>query len=158
METKNIIMNYPRTRSSLFAIGIAIGLASLASAQPPGGGPDRGGPGRRGPGGPGRGSSNAATTLEAFVAKWLSMDENSDGKLSSDELKDDRLKHLFKQSDKNSDGVLTQEEMKVLFEATNSGGGRGGPRGRGGAGGGPGGPGGPNGRGGRPDGPPPNPR
>ncbi len=154
MEKKNNIMKQSRTPSSIIVIVFAIGLASLASAQPPGGGPGRGGPGGRGPGGPGRGSSNAAATLEAFVAKWLSMDENSDGKLSSEELKDDRLKHLFKATDKNSDGILTQEEMKVLFETTSSAGGRGGPRGRGG----PDGPGGPGGRGGRPDGPPPIPR
>ena len=84
------------------------------------------------------------------------MDENADGQLSSDELKDDRLKHLFKASDKNSDGILNQQEMKLLFESTNNArtqgggsGGRGGPKGRGG--GGPGGPGqgGPGGPGGR---------
>ncbi len=120
------------------------------------GGRGPGGPGGRGgPGGPGRGNSRAATTLEAFVAKWLTMDENADGQLSSDELKDDRLKHLFKTSDKNSDGILGKEEMKLLFESTNNArmqgggpgsrggpGGRGGPEGRGGGQGGPGGPGG----------------
>lgn len=151
----------------ILAIVVAMAFETFAMAQPPGrdsggrgpGGPGGGGPGgpggpgRGGPGGPGRG--NAATTLEAFVAKWLTMDANSDGQLSTDELKDDRLKHLFKSSDKNSDGVLTKEEMKILFESTNNArsqdGGRGGPRGpegRGGPGGteGRGGPGGPEGR------------
>ena len=120
------------------SIGLAIFVVTFAIAQPPGRGPGGrgpggpGGPGGRGPGGPGpgRGNSNAASTLEAFVAKWLKMDENSDGKLSSDELKDDRLKHLFKASDKNSDGILSQEEMKILFETTSSSSRGGGPGGR----------------------------
>ena len=147
-------MKYPRSSTIALSIGCAIVLATFTLAQPPGGGPGGRGPGGRGPGGPGgpgRGNSNAASTLEAFVAKWLTMDENSDGKLSSEEVKDDRLKHLFKASDKNSDGILNQEEMKVLFEATSAGpqgGGPGGRRGPGGRGvpGGRSGPGGPDGR------------
>jgi hypothetical protein len=94
----------------LVTIATAFALAANCIAQPPRGG--------RGPGGPGRGGTNAATTSEKFIAKWLTMDENSDGQLSTEEMKDYRLKHLFKTSDKNSDGILTQLEMKLLFEAS----------------------------------------
>jgi hypothetical protein len=102
-------------------------VAFVALAQPPRG---------RGPGGPGGrrpGESSGARTLEAFVAKWLTMDENQDGKLSKEELKDRRLANLFKESDKNADGILDIDEMKLLFESSNkvqSGRKEGGPGGR----------------------------
>ena len=96
---------------AIFTICTATALATFCIAQPPRGG-------GRGPSGPG--GANAATTAEAFVAKWLTMDENSDGQLSTEEMKDERLKHLFKSSDKNADGILTKEEMKLLFEASSN--------------------------------------
>lgn len=95
-------------------IGFTAALSMIAIAQPPRNG------GERGPGGPGGGGSNAATTLQAFVAKWLTMDTNSDGQLSAEELKDERLRNLFKTSDKNSDGILDREEMKLLFETSSA--------------------------------------
>lgn len=104
-------MNFTKIPMALFAICTATALAALCIAQPPRGG-------GRGPAGPG--GASAATTAEAFIAKWLTMDENADGQLSTEEMKDERLKHLFKSSDKNADGVLTKEEMKLLFEASST--------------------------------------
>lgn len=105
---------------SIFTICSTVALMTICMAQPPrGGGRGPGGAGAGGPG-PGRGGANAATTVEAFIAKWLTMDENADGLLSKEEMKDERLKHLFKSSDKNTDGVLTKEEMQLLFEASSS--------------------------------------
>jgi EF hand len=113
-------MTFNKTSLSMFSICTTIALATICIAQPPRGGGR--GPSGVGPGGPGpsRGGANAATTLDAFIAKWLTMDGNADGQLSTDEMKDERLKHLFKSSDKNADGVLTKEEMKLLFEASSS--------------------------------------
>ena len=110
-------MTLNKISMSIFTICSTVVLATVCIAQPPRGGGR--GPSGAGPGGPGPGrGSNAATTLDAFVAKWLTMDLNADGQLSADEMKDERLKHLFKSSDKNADGVFTKEEMKLLFEAS----------------------------------------
>ena len=113
-------MTLTKILMSIITIGSTIALTTICLAQPPRG--RGGGPGGAGPGGPGpiRGGANAATTAEAFIAKWLTMDENADGQLSTAEMKDVRLKHLFKSSDKNADGVLTKEEMILLFEASSS--------------------------------------
>lgn len=109
-------MNFTKAPLAILTICSAIALATLCVAQPPRGGGR--GPGGLGPGGPG--GTTAATTAEAFIAKWLTMDENADGQLTAEEMKDERLKHLFKSSDKNADGILTKEEMKLLFEASST--------------------------------------
>ncbi len=133
---KNIHMNLI---SCTLLLASCIAFCEVANAQPPNrgvggergpGGPGGPGPGPGGPGRPGgRPASNAATTLDAFVAKWLTMDTNADGQLTLVELKDERLTHLFKSSDKNADGILSKEEMKLLFESSNASGrpNRGGP-------------------------------
>ena len=111
-------MQFTKASVVLVSIASAFALTAICIAQPPRGGRGPGGTG--GPGGPGRGGTNAANTSEEFIAKWLTMDENSDGQLSTEEMRDDRLKHLFKASDKNADGILSQEEMKLLFESTSN--------------------------------------
>ena len=94
----------------------------------------------------------------AFVSKMMAFDKNKDGKLTRDEITDERLLRLFDQADTNKDGVVTKEELtalatKMLADEGAGGGRRGGPAGEGpggpnGPGGrGPGGPGGPGGRG-----------
>ncbi len=97
----------------------------------------------------------------------MAFNKKKDGKLTRDEVTDERLLRLFDQADTNKDGVVTKEELMALAAKLDAdegqGGGRGGPGGgpavpvvpvlvvRGGRGPG-GGPGGPGGRG--PGGPP----
>jgi hypothetical protein len=75
----------------------------------------------------------------AFVERMMAFDKNHDGKLTRDEITDDRLLDIFDRADANHDGVVTKEELEALYSkevVQNQG------RGPGGAGGrGPGGPG-----------------
>jgi hypothetical protein len=97
------------------------------------------------------GKKQAANSAEAerFVARMMEFNKKKDGKLTKDEITDERLRDLFDRADANKDGVVTREELLALFaQEAPQGGGRGGPGGgpggRGGFGpGGPGGPGGP---------------
>ncbi|SRR6266851_49374 len=97
-----------------------------------------------------------------LVIKMMAFNKKKDGKLTKDEVTDERLHRLFDQADANKDGIVTKEELMALaakLEAEGGqGGGPGGPGGRGPGGpsgpggfgpggGGPGGPGGPGGRG-----------
>ena len=121
-----------------------LATVSYIEAQPPGGG--KGGKG----GGKGGGSSDP----DAAVARMFeTFDKNKDGKLSKDEITDERFLSLFERADADKDGYVTKEELKALFvkEAASQGGrgGQGGDKGgngkdgfSGGTGGGKGGPGG----------------
>src|SRR6266851_1242044 len=77
-----------------------------------------------------------------LVIKMMAFNKKKDGKLTKDEVTDERLHRLFDQADANKDGIVTKEELMALaakLEAEGGqGGGPGGPGGRG-----PGGPGGP---------------
>ena len=139
-------------KKTLFLLSIiALNLQSVL-AQPPGG---RDG----GRGGEGTGSVNEA------VDRLMAFDKNKDGKLTSDELSDTRLKPLMDRADANKDQIVTKEELTALFtaEIQSNQGGRGGREGfggpgspggdRGGPGGDRGGPGGPGGDRGGPGGP-----
>jgi hypothetical protein len=134
----------------VLALGVAV-LASASLAQPP--------RDKRGDGPP-KGDSAKTFDVDAFVAKMMAFDKNKDGKLTKDEITDERLLRLFDRADTNKDGVVTKEELialgKKLAEEAVAGDGPGGPGGdRGGPGarGGPGGPGGPGGGRGGPGGP-----
>ncbi|HVS35840.1 MAG TPA: hypothetical protein VMS17_09680 [Gemmataceae bacterium] len=99
-----------------------------------------------------------------LVVKMMAFDKKKDGKLTRDEITDERLLRLFDMADTNKDGFVTKEELMALAAKLDAdaprGGGPGGPRGDGdnpppprgdrqppGAGG-------PGGPGGGPDGPP----
>jgi hypothetical protein len=86
-----------------------------------------------------------------LVTRMMAFDKNKDGKLTKDEVTDERLHRLFDQADTNKDGVVTREELEALAAKLDEADERDGPGGRGGPGGpggrGPGGPGGPGGRG-----------
>jgi hypothetical protein len=129
----------------LIVLGGLLVAASSAAAQPPPGPP----PG----GGRGEGPPLPAATADGFVARMMRFDDNQDGKLARDEVKDPRLQALFDRADADKSGEVTKEELTALFarEGANLG-----PGGRGGPGGGPGGPFGP-GPGGRGMGGPPQP-
>ena len=92
------------------------------------------------------------STPSAFVDKMMAFDKNHDGKLTRDEITDERLQGLFDRADANRDGVVTKEELEAVYRseaAQYQGRGPGGPGGPGGGPGGRGGgPGGPGGRGG----------
>jgi Spy/CpxP family protein refolding chaperone len=104
----------------------------------------------------------AESGANGFVTRMMTFDANQDGKLSKDEVTDNRLSALFERADTNQDGTVTKEELVALYNKEGSASGRGpagfGPPGPGGPGadsgrrGPPGGPDGPRGRFG---GPPP---
>jgi len=95
---------------------------------------------------------NYARTEDAgssIVTKMMTFDKNHDGKLTKDEVTDERLLRLFDRADANGDGVVTADELKALADKEaapardvnfdDRGGPPGGPGGPGGDGGGPGG-------------------
>lgn len=89
------------------------------------------------------GGQAGSAAPDGLAARLMTFDKNKDGKLTRDEITDDRLLRLFDRADANRDGVVTKDELSSL--ATQSAaeeprgggprGGQGGPRG-----GGPGGP------------------
>jgi dienelactone hydrolase len=52
---------------------------------------------------------------DVFMARWLSMDKNGDGKISSDEAQG-QLKNNFDRIDTNDDGFIDREELEKLSE------------------------------------------
>ena len=109
----------------LLGLSMVVAVAQTPQGRGPGGMRGPGGPG----GPPGRGSASGAKNAQEFAAKWLTMDEDKDGKLSKAELKDTRLVKLFESADSNSDQVLEVAEMNALFESTSKARGADGPRG-----------------------------
>jgi hypothetical protein len=115
-------------------LALGLGLLTLAGiAQEPKDKPAR------------KGGPPAASSL---VERLMAFDKNKDGKLTRDEITDERLLRLFDRADANKDGVVTKEELtalaKKMAEDAPAEGGR---RGFGPPGGPPGGPGGPGGPG-----------
>jgi EF hand len=96
-----------------------------------------------------------------LVVRMMAFDKKKDGKLTKDEVTDERLQRLFDRADANKDGVVTKEELMTLAAKMDAEQGERGSRGQRGPGGPP--PGGPGDRGpggpppgdGGPDGPPP---
>jgi hypothetical protein len=126
-----------RFRTKIMVSAGVLFAAALASAQPP----------ERGRGkGPAPKSSDAdpavARTMNPVVTRMMAFDKNNDGKLTKEEVTDERLHRLFDRADADKDGTVTKEELTALTARELAG--RDGP---GGPGGGPGGPGGPGGRG-----------
>lgn len=109
-------------RKTILAGGtlVACGVAVALYAQPPG--PPRG---------------NAGGGVAPAVERLMAFDANKDGKLSKEELNDERLTALFQRADANQDGTVTQDELtaQLTKDAAALGGGRGGPEGDRGPGG-----------------------
>ncbi len=110
----------------------------------------------QGPRGGGPGGGGTPATVDSMIKRLMAYDANNDGKLSADELKDERLQVLFERVDADKDTVLEKSELTAYFSKelealrNTQGGGPGGPGpGAGPGGGGPGDQGGP-GRGGPP--------
>ncbi|HLX64848.1 MAG TPA: EF-hand domain-containing protein [Planctomycetota bacterium] len=55
-----------------------------------------------------------SSEAEAFIAKFMAFDKNKDGKLTRDEITDERFLRLFDKADTNKDGVVTKEELSAL--------------------------------------------
>ncbi len=92
------------TRSLLLSAVLSL-AASYTAAQPP--------EGRRG----GPPDGNPAS----FVDRMLAFDKNNDGKLSKDEVTDERLGRLFDRADANKDGTVTKDELTALAAREASG-------------------------------------
>jgi hypothetical protein len=112
------------------ALLCAAALLSQSGAQPPA---------KKGGKGPGKDKDSGGSAL---VERMMAFDKNKDGKLTKDEVTDERLHRLFDRADANKDGVVTREELEALAaqleKEAGPGGerrGPGGPRGPGGFGG-----------------------
>src|SRR5258707_671220 len=70
----------------------------------------------------------------SMADRMMAFDKNHDGKLTREEISDERLLSLFDRADVNKDGVVTREELDALYakETGSQGRGPGGPGGRGG--------------------------
>lgn len=82
------------------ALACAAVLLSRAAAQPPA---------RPADDPKAKDNSNAP-----IVVRMMAFDKKKDGKLTRDEITDDRLLRLFDQADTNKDGVVTKEELIAL--------------------------------------------
>ncbi len=74
------------------------------------------------------------TAANSMVNRMMAFDANKDGKLTKEEVTDERLQRLFDRADADHDGIVTRKELTAMA-ARETAGGRGGF--------GPGGPGGP---------------
>lgn len=54
---------------------------------------------------------------DAFVNRMMAYDANRDGKLTRNEITDERLLELFERADSNHDGIVTSTELKALYIA-----------------------------------------
>src|SRR5947207_1356265 len=97
-----------RARLTLLMVGGLVFAAAPAFAQRPGGG-ER--------------PAAAPAGAEGFVSRLMKFDKNKDGKLTKDELTDERLQGLFDRADANHDGVVTADELKALYEKEGTSGG-----------------------------------
>ena len=91
----------------------------------------------------GREASNSASAdARDLVSRMMAFDKNNDGKLSRDEVTDERLIRLFERADADRNGAVTEDELSALAQREHAdqgggppgfgpggppGGGRGGP-------------------------------
>ncbi|HET6327527.1 MAG TPA: EF-hand domain-containing protein [Planctomycetaceae bacterium] len=87
------------------------------------------------------GAKADSRAVDAIVSQLMAFDKNKDGKLTRDEVTDERLQRLFDRADANKDGVVTKEELSAFATKLAAEESAGGGRGRGFGPGGPGGPG-----------------
>jgi len=75
--------------------------------------------------GSGRNSSTKKAANNSLESRLMAFDANKDGKLTKEEVTDERLQRLFDRADANHDGVVTRQELRALA-AREPAGGRGG--------------------------------
>ena len=66
------------------------------------------------PGRPRSEGVSQSASADDLVARMMVYDKNKDGKLTKDEITDERLHRLFDRSDANNDGTVTKEELASL--------------------------------------------
>jgi hypothetical protein len=110
----------PRFLTMTLLLGLVV---SLGLAQPPRDEPKKDAPKE--------GASQ--TQIDAFVARLMAFDKNKDGKLTKEEITDERLQRLFDRIDVNKKGTITKEDIVAFAtkEFANAGSGRPGDRGPG---------------------------
>jgi hypothetical protein len=108
----------------MLALGSAITVMSLATAQPPD---------KKGAKGTDRITDRDWST-HPIVTKMMAFNKKKDGKLTKDDVTDERLHRLFDRADKNKDGVVTKEELIALAKEIDAEWGDEGGRGPGGKG------------------------
>ena len=111
-------MDVRKLMATALAAVCATALLSWAAAQPPAGRPADDAPKDKA-----KDYSNAP-----LVVRMMAFDKKKDGKLTRDEVTDERLQRLFDQADANKDGVVTKEELMALAAKLDA---EVGPRGRG---------------------------
>lgn len=90
-----------RMANTLLLAGGVLLVIALASAQPP-----RDEKGKEG--------SARPSDREGLVARMMTFDKNGDGKLTKEEVTDERMQRLFERADANKDGTVTKEELTAL--------------------------------------------
>ncbi len=63
------------------------------------------------------GPKREESSPDAFVTRMMAYDANHDGKLTRNEITDDRLLELFDRADTNHDGIVTKTELRALYLA-----------------------------------------
>jgi len=64
---------------------------------------------------PGGGGRARIDDVDSFVARMMAFDKNKDGKLTRDEITDDRLLRLFDRADSKKVGVVTKDDLAALY-------------------------------------------
>src|SRR3954466_472623 len=98
MRTRNTFLV-----AALFAGAALTGAAGAQPAPPP--------PGEARPGAESGRQPSRDRTTSSVVTRMMGFDKNKDGKLSRDEVTDERLHRLFDRADVDKDGVVTKEEL-----------------------------------------------
>ena len=86
------------------------------------------GAGGSGPGTPGAGGTPAGGSRPDPAVRFKELDKDGDGKLTKEEVADDRMAARFDSMDSNGDGAVTLEEMKAASARFRAGAGGGEPR------------------------------
>jgi len=100
----------------LLAVGLGL-VVSIGPAQEPKGRQDDV---------PKRGKGETATGANSLVDRLMAFDKNKDGKVTKDELTDERLMRLFNRADADKNGEVTREELNALAAQVGSEAGSGG--------------------------------
>lgn len=83
-------------------LGLSFGLLTRAEAQQPKNAPAK------------KDDKADSGAVKGIVDRMMIFDKNKDGKLSKDEITDQRLLRMFERADADKDGIVTKEELTAL--------------------------------------------